>query len=515
MANLIDFIEQSSQGAGFVYKNSKGIYYFDGTSFKSAGEDAEFIVAPVTGSPILNITSVTSGTVGVGQALSGGSLTPTTIIGFQTFNGTSGTVVVATPQTLASSTTVTAISSYPDKTVKGVVYLDGTYYVMTPSGSIHGSNINDPTAWDSLNVIQSQSEPDTAVCLARQLNLVVSFGAYSTEFFYNAANATGSPLLPYTSAFLEVGCASANSVINAENSIIFMSVGRQKGREIAILEGTAPRVISTPYVNRLLNADNLQNVSSYFIKVQGHGFYILNLPSSDLTLVYDTVSSQWASWTALTKTNQTNIVATTMSWSNGTVTATFPSHNIVDGDFVEITGVTPSGYNGEYVCNKLDDNRITYTLATNPGTYTTGGIAKKYNESAFSMSSYTKSASFDLVQDSTTGVIYSVSTGAFKDGTAPIKYGIRTSKIDGETNHIKFYSRLELLGDTEDATAYLRFTDDDYINWSKYRPIDLSSSRPQLYSLGASRRRAYEIINYDDKPIRLTNLEITADKGFT
>jgi hypothetical protein len=514
MINL-DFIETSSIGAGFVFKTPDELFYFDGTNFLPAGVNASFTATTGSGTPIMNISAVLSGRVGIGQALSGGTLTGTLISSFNTFDGTSGTVNLATSQVWANPTTITATTSYPTTTVRGIVYLDGTYYVMTPDGAIHGSNINDPTAWDPLNVIQSQSEPDGGVCLARQLNLIVAFGTYSTEFFYDAANPTGSPLLPYTSAFLEVGCATAGSVINAENSIIFMSVGRQKGREISILEGTVPKILSTPYINRLLNADNLKNVTSYFIKVQGHGFYILSLPSSDLTLVYDMSTGKWAKWTQLSIESNANGAAGSATWANGKVTMGCTGHTISDGDYVTVSGYTPSGYNGNFVVNVEDNNTISYAIATTLTSSTVTGTIKKFEESYFNMSSYARTPSFDLVQDSTTGVIYSVSTETYQDDLIPIKYGIRTSNIDGGTNQLKFYSRLELIGDKVSGTGYLKFSDNDYQTWSKYRPVDLSKQRSQLYRLGSSRRRAYEIINYDNQPIRLNNIELSVEKGYT
>jgi hypothetical protein len=204
-----------------------------------------------------------------------------------------------------------------------------------------------------------------------------------------------------------------------------------------------------------------------------------------------------------------------MSWANGLVTATYPDHLCSDGDCVEISGAFPVGYNGKYVVNVLDDDTLTYSLETNPGVWSFGGVLRNYIEAPFKMSSYSKSPSFDLVQDSTTGIIYSVSTNVFQDNSAPIRFSARTSNIDGGNNHLKFYSRLELIGDKTDATAYIKYSDDDYQTWNKYRPINLSKKRSQLYRLGSSRRRAFELINYDNQPIRLSAIELSVDKGYT
>ena len=170
---------------------------------------------------------------------------------------------------------------------------------MTPNAEIFGSDLENVLQWSALNVIKCNSEPDGGVCLARQLNLVVAFNKYSTEFFYDAANPVGSPLSPYTSSFLEIGCAVAESVTQMDNNLIFMSQGRQKGRSIQVLQGTVPSKISTVFVDKILEGDDLVNVRAY-IKLSGHGFYILQLPTSNITLVYDFDTQLWGKWTRIT-----------------------------------------------------------------------------------------------------------------------------------------------------------------------------------------------------------------------
>lgn len=508
-----DFIEKSSQGSGFVFKNNDGLFFYNGTTFKPAGVNATFTATTGSGTNVMNISAVLSGEVGVGQRITGGSLTGAFIISLGTFNGISGTVNLSIPQTWANPTTVTATTSYPAETVRGIVYLDGTYYVMDPNGFIYGSNINDPTAWDPVNVISAQSEPDTAVALARQTNFVVAFGAYSTEFFYNAANPTGSPLLPYANSFLQIGCASAESVTRVGNDLVFMSVGRQKGRSIQYLKGTVPQKISTPYVDRILDNDRLINVSAFYVELKGHGFYVLNLPASNITLVYDFATQLWGTWTQLVARLPT-IPITAMSWVDNTVTFTATGHNKQDGDLVLITNAIPPAYNGQKVVNVIDSNTLSYTAMANPGTFSGTAELTTYEEQAFSMSSYTNTGQLNLVQDSTTGAVYALSTEDFLDNGLPIKYRIRTPLVDGGLNAMKFFSRVEIIGDKEDATLYTRYTNNDYNTYSKYRPINLRLDKSQMYRLSRGRRRGFEMINYDNKPIRLRELELFVEKGF-
>jgi hypothetical protein len=507
---IFDFIEQGSVGSGFVYKNNSAAYAYAA---------ATFTATTGSGTTVMNISEVTEGTVVVGMTLTGGSLSGTaTITSFATFDGVSGTVNLSVSNTWTNPTTVTGTGfleitdpDYPAETVRGLTYLDGTYYVMTPGGAIYGSDINDPFSWSALNVIQCQSEPDAGVALFRQLNLIAAFGDYTIEFFYNAANPTGSPLLPYTSGLLKLGCASADSIATAENTIYFMGKARQKGRSIYLLEGTNVKNISNPFVDRILNYDDLAVVSAYFVKIAGHGFYILTLGTSELTLVYDTVSGVWSRWTQLSL--RTTLTSVAMTWANGVVTLTKASHGLVAGDYITITGSNPTGYNGNYVVNYVSSSVVTFEKTTNPGTYIGSASIACYEEGPFNMASYTKAGNLDLVQDSTTGTVYAMSTDSYQDNSLPIKYQIKTFKIDNGNNKEKYYSKFELIGDKVAATAYVRYTNDDYQTHSKYRPVNLSAQRSQLYRTGRGRRRAYDIINYDNTPIRLEAMEITLTEG--
>jgi hypothetical protein len=410
-----------------------------------------------------------------------------------------------------STSTEIVDADYPTTTVPGIVYLDGTYYVMTPEGSIYGSDINDPTSWSALNVIQCQGEPDGGVALARQLNLIVAFNAYSTEFFYNAGNPTGSPLLPYESAFIEVGCASGTSVAQTDNSLYFIGVTKQKGRGIYRFVGTSPEYLSNPFIDRLLNADNLSSVSAFCVRIGGHIFYVLYLGNTGITIVYDSTAKQFSYWTTSALSSAVNITA--MSYSDRLVTVTKASHGFNDGDLVVISGVTPIGYNGTYTINVLDANTFTYELPSNPGTVSVQGTAANYIQSPFAVASYTSGNNLDIIQDSTTGYVYLLDNGTYEDNGNPIEVLVRTPKFDAGNNDKKFTATLEVVGDKVDSTAYIRYTNDDYRTWSKYRPVDLDTQRSRLNRLGQGRRRAYELRHHDNVPLRLEALELTVSQG--
>jgi len=113
--------------------------------------------------------------------------------------------------------------NYPSKTVRGLVYLDGTFYVMDRFGQIWGSEPNDFLTWTALNVINAQAEPDGGVCLCKYGQYVVAFGEYTTQFFFDAGNSTGSPLSPVQNGDLMIGCGAGDTVQQIGRTVYFVS----------------------------------------------------------------------------------------------------------------------------------------------------------------------------------------------------------------------------------------------------------------------------------------------------
>lgn len=263
-------------------------------------------------------------------------------------------------------------ANYPALTVPGVAYLDGCVYVLTPNGRVYNSNVNVPSSWNALNFISTQ-ESDPGIALARYLNYVLAFGQSSMTFFYNANNATGSPLLPNQSATQKVGCANGNSVVETKNTVFWIGQTKQKGRSIYLLNGLNPQVISTPYIDRLLAADDLSSVAAFFVELNGHGFYILNLRNTNITLVYDATTQDWAKWTSASSGRVYVVVEANLI--DGIMYLTIPGHGLPSGTVGIVGGTANPIYLGQQVVTVVDGNTVSYYVGANPfAGLTRGGI---------------------------------------------------------------------------------------------------------------------------------------------
>lgn len=407
---------------------------------------------------------------------------------------------------------------YPPQTVYGVVYLDGTIYVMDVKGKISGSDLANPLSWSALNFISANAEADAAVALVRQLNYVVAFKAFSTEFFYNAGNATGSPLSKVLNALLEIGLATSGSLAFADNTVYFMANARQKGRSIMKMEGYTPKYISTPYVDRILNADDLVEVYSFVVKSNGHFFYVLTLVTSAITLVLDEMTGEWHTWTSLTQESPLS-GGTLVVQSDGSIlyTAVFP-HGLHDGDPIIISGATPLAANGSYHLRFDPSTMSASQFSYYPTTSVTGPVTGVFSvvywtESFFPAVYYSYGNGKDLLLDRTTGDVYSFDPAEFQDDGNPINLLIQTALLDLGVMATKRYNRCELVGDLVDTTILVRYSDDDYNTYSLYRPIRMALRRAQVRALGSGRRRAYVFRHTDATELRLLAAEYDFDVG--
>jgi len=191
-------------------------------------------------------------------------------------------------------------SDYPAETVKGFAYLNGPLYVTQPQAVVWGSAVNSvdqPGDWDPLNFIRAQIEPDDAVFTSKQLVYVVVLKQWSTEYFFDAGNAVGSPLGPVQGMKVHYGCASADSVQKIDDVLIFLSVNQTASFQVSMLNQGSFKVVSTPPIDRLLKGIDTSIIYSWQIKLNGHSFYVITFKNSNLTLAYDIVQELWFQWT--------------------------------------------------------------------------------------------------------------------------------------------------------------------------------------------------------------------------
>lgn len=203
-------------------------------------------------------------------------------------------------------TTLTAVTD-PDFPASGFclgsAYLNGRIYILRYDGGIQGSDVGAPGTWDPLNLIFARNNPDGGVTIAKQLSYIVAIKQWTTEFFEDVGNPTGSPLAVIQGAMLNYGCPSANTLVDIDGLLIWVTTSKLTTPQVGMLNNLNFEIISTPPVERLLRLVanwNVITVRSFPLKVGGHRFYVLLIETLDYSLVYDIDQKLWYYWGAPT-----------------------------------------------------------------------------------------------------------------------------------------------------------------------------------------------------------------------
>ena len=295
-----------------------------GTGLSSAGTCTINVPSPATptgtGTIALFTIAVSSATgIYVGMTVTGTGVAPNAKV--TNISGTTITVDIAHTGAVSGTITFTdlgsngvltpALNSFPNGPyVSGAVFLDNYVFIGTAPGAmssdvvpvpignrIYNSALGDPTTWGALDYLTFEQTTDTLVGIAKHLNYLVAFGKVSTQFFYDQANASASPLGVAASYTSEVGCANGDSIVATSNTVLWVGTSKTFGRSVYIMDGVSAIRVSTANIDRHLEADGLSTVTAYCYTIDGHTLYILTLHNTNQTLVYDLTEKMWYTWT--------------------------------------------------------------------------------------------------------------------------------------------------------------------------------------------------------------------------
>lgn len=420
--------------------------------------------------------------------------------------------VAGSPATPATGTITAAVVG---GTVPGIAYINGYFCVMDTTGIIWNSDGDDPTTWGALNFIAAENEPGAGVAIAKTQNFVVAFKQWSSEFFYDAQNPTGSPLSPVPNGFTQVGCASGDSVATIDDALLFISQSRQAGRGVYLMVGTQQQKVSTPSIDRVLNADTLATVYAYCVKLDGHPLYVLTLVASNITIVYDLDSKMWTQWSSLTFGASVSVSSIILSGTTATVT-TATAHGLSDGSAVYISGADQTGYNSFFNVSYISSTEFSIEVDSATASPATGTVLMyPFTEGYFKYTKYANHLGHDLLLHESTGYVNKFLPTWYMDYAEPINFFVRTGRLDGGAYEAKLMGSLTLVGQTVAGAVFpsnqslmVRWSDDDSTSFSKYRNIDMRRLVPMLRRCGAFKRRSIEVKTCDNSGVRLSALEM-------
>lgn len=186
------------------------------------------------------------------------------------FTGTSTIVISSTDSTAwyypaGGALTEITDADFPATTVGNFVAMDGYLFIMRPNGDIYNSDLNSITAWTSTSFLTPTLYTFEGVGLARHHDSVVAFGKSAIEFYINAGNATGSPLIRRDSLVRSVGAVlpagNGVTIVQHQDDVYFVGTSRAGGGSIYRLRGFDIQRISTPVIDAQIEVSEPQNVT--------------------------------------------------------------------------------------------------------------------------------------------------------------------------------------------------------------------------------------------------------------
>ena len=303
----VSLVEMSSN-AGTPYlclSDGSKLYLISTTDVVTTIDNTQVQSASITnagsgGAPASG-TWATSGGGGAGATgtftITGGIISAVTVTTRGSGYTSTPTITISTGALPTGGVLTANLCAFPPNNLISIKYFDGYIFAATAAGRIYNCDVGQPTIWQPSNYLSAEMFPDDLVGLARQNNMLVAFGDNSTQFFYDAANATGSPLANAEQAVLQVGSVNAASIMQQEQFVTWVAKGDTGGYFIYRLDGlTNTKKISTEPIERILNREGaaLATCRAFPMRYQGHFFYVLQLTSR--TILYDFEEDVWHEW---------------------------------------------------------------------------------------------------------------------------------------------------------------------------------------------------------------------------
>lgn len=312
-------------------------------------------------------------------------------------------------------------------------HLDGYPFIMTTRGSIHNGALNTISTWTATGSIDATIQPDAGIGAVRWKQYIIGFGTQSMEFFYNAGNATGSPLTRLAHMAQRVGAVSADAITEIADTLFWCGSTPQGGLSIYSWDGAISRV-SPPEIDAVLLLAGASQIEMTAKRDYGMSFIEVKAASS----IY--------------------------------------------------------GY--------CIEEKFWFPIASTLGFVRYAGLSAGSSQVVYGVS--------ELV---TTGKVYVINPAqrTYQDDGGAFAARIQLPPIDPGNGQFCSYEEAQVIADVEtgNSPGDLVWSDDDYMNFSNPRTLNLSTNVPKTSRLGGTKNpRAFAYVHSANTPMRLRAIRV-------
>jgi hypothetical protein len=146
-----------------------------------------------------------------------------------------------------------------------------------------------------LNTAAKAGNSDILIAAYSNNRELYLFGANTMEIWYNSGQSGITPFARQDGRFSQVGCVSPASIARVGEELFWLGTNQQGGGVVYHLDQGRPNRVSTHSVEYAIQRHkNLEGAVGYAYQQEGHLFYLLNIPSSSVTWVFDYTTKQWS-----------------------------------------------------------------------------------------------------------------------------------------------------------------------------------------------------------------------------
>ncbi len=188
-------------------------------------------------------------------------------------NGSVGYVYTVSTATLAKITDVDFVGA-------STVTFQDSYFIFEENGTgrFFISNINDGSAYDSLDFATAEAAPDDTLAVISDHRQLVLFGENTIEFWYNSGD------IDFTFArqegtIIERGLGGKYTIAKNDNSFIWLGDDRKVYRA----NGYTPIAISNPAIEEEFKGYTISDAFAWSYTWKGQRFYTITFPTDEKT----------------------------------------------------------------------------------------------------------------------------------------------------------------------------------------------------------------------------------------
>lgn len=219
-----------------------------------------------------------------------------------TANNTQVTILCGNGEAFyTDGSTLNQITSSAYQLSSSVTTIDGyTVFSVLNSNTFFWSALNDTSSYDALDTNNAEGVSDNIVRVFTDHGQLWIFKQFSTEIWQDTGSS--SVFESIQGAYIQRGCAAAYSVASDESGIHFLGDDKIFYR----IQGYTATPISTyPLSEALQSYSTISDAFAFIYTQEGHKFYVIGFPSTDITWQHDILLNKWDKRTSLNNSYQT------------------------------------------------------------------------------------------------------------------------------------------------------------------------------------------------------------------